>query len=91
MTVFKFKSSHSAFGSHHPSRDASFSISEDVARNDIENAEDENQYASANDHPPECETQLFRTHVWLVEVCQYVDPKCCHAKTERDEAVLWAE
>lgn len=59
--------------------------------NDVEEANYDSQDSRSNKQTPERQTQRFLTCGLLVHVSQHVQAEHHHGRSQRDEAMAWAE
>jgi len=71
--------------------DATAGVAEDVASNDVKEANDQGKDARCDDQAPEWQAQRTLAGGFLVHVPEHVEPDDHHSDAEGDEAMGWAE
>lgn len=82
---------HGSVGSYLSGRDAEFSLAEDVAGEDVCDAEDYDDDAGGDDDAPVGDAEGFLGGGFFVEVAEDGDADDGHEYAEGDEAVGWGE
>lgn len=85
----RFELSHRSMSSNLSRCDAFHAVAEDVGRNEVDPAHDEDDDAGGNDNAPEGKAERLLVGSFLVEIAQHVDAQDEHGESERDEAVGW--
>jgi len=71
--------------------DAAVRVTEDIASDDVEEANDQGKDARCDDQAPERQPQRILASSFLVHVSKHVKPDNHHSGAEGDEAMGWAE
>lgn len=87
----RFELSHRSMSSNLSRCDALHAVAEDVGRNEVDPAHDEDDDTRSDNDAPEGKAERFLVGSFFVEIAEHVDTQDEHGEGEGDEAMGWRE